>query len=166
MSSRKYCPERLHNTMYYVYDISRYTICKQARHIRYAMKNARLVYSCNILQNIVANVFDVDFGSIASSTCWANKIRQSGLGVWGHFNLHALPSPIHQHPLHFNSGHAICKKMPKIHPLKQSNNKCVNSLKPEIAIVPEPTSSSVFSPHHLHNKVIPVQVPEAQTLQW
>ena len=103
-------------TQYYVYDISRSTICKQARHIRYAMKNARLVYSCNILQNIVANVFDVDFGSIASSTCWANKIRQSGLGVWGHFNLHALPSPIHQHPLHFNSGHAICKKMPNIHP--------------------------------------------------
>ena len=85
---------------------------------------------------MISNVFDVDFGSIASSTCWANKIRQSGLGVWGHFNLHALPSPIHQHPLHFNfnSGHAICKKMPNMTKRQMANDKLQTQIQQTITV--------------------------------
>ena len=75
-------------TQYYVYDISRYTICKQARHIRYAMKMPGILgLQYPPKHNSECFWCTVDFGSIASSTCWANKIRQSGLGVWGHFNL-------------------------------------------------------------------------------
>ena len=135
-------------TQYYVYDISRYTVCKQARHIRYAMK--------------MPGILGLQYPPKHNSECFWCRF-------WEHSIQYLLSK---QNPAKwfgslrtFQSRHAICKKMPNIHPPKQRNNKCVNSLKPEIAWT-QVQVARFFPPHHLHNKVIPMQVPEAQTLQW